>query len=56
MDRAHSKAFLLPAEHDLLHHFVSLHNKAFAWDNSEHGHFWEDFFPPVEISTVEHKP
>lgn len=39
MDRAHSKAFLLPAEHDLLHHFVSLHNKAFAWDNSEHGHF-----------------
>ena len=39
-----------------MHHFVSIQNKGFAWDDSEHGHFHEDFFPPVEIPVVAHTP
>ena len=35
---------------------MMLHNKAFAWDNDEQGHFHEDFFPPIDISVVPHKP
>src|SRR3981081_3001 len=31
-------------------------NQAFAWDDSERGRFREDFFPPVVIPTVEHRP
>jgi hypothetical protein len=54
-DTAHP-GFLLPAERDLLHHFMMLHNEAFAWDNSERGHFREDFFPPIDIPVVPHKP
>jgi hypothetical protein len=48
--------FLLPAERDLLHHFMAIHQEAFAWDDSERGHFREDFFPPVDIPVVPHKP
>ena len=46
MDDLHSTDFLWPAECKLLHHFVSLQNEGFTWDNSERGHFREDFFPP----------
>ena len=46
MDDLHSTDFLWPTERELLHHFVSLQNKGFAWDDSERGHFREDFFPP----------
>ena len=46
--------FLLPAEQDLLHHFMSVHESAFAWEDSERGHFREDFFPPVDIPVVPH--
>ena len=31
-------------------------NQAFAWDDTERGRFREDFFPPVVVPTVEHKP
>ena len=48
--------FLLPAERDLLHHFMMLHQDGFAWDNSERGHFREDFFPPIDIPVVPHTP
>ena len=48
--------FLLPAERDLIHHFMTLHQDAFAWDDSERGHFREDFFPPIEIPVVPHTP
>ena len=48
--------FLLPDECTLLHHFMMLHNKAFAWDNDEWGHFHKEFFPPIDISIVPHKP
>ena len=56
MDDLHSTDFLWPTERELLHHFVSLQNEGFAWDDSEHGHFCEDFFPPVEIPIVAHTP
>ena len=31
-----------------------IHQDAFAWDDSERGHFREDFFLPVEIPTIRH--
>lgn len=48
--------FLWPAERDLLHHFMMLHQDGFAWNDSERGHFREDFFPPVEMPVIPHKP
>jgi hypothetical protein len=48
--------FLLPAERALIHHFMTLHQDAFAWDDSERGHFREDFFPPVETPVIPHTP
>ena len=56
MDDLHSTDFLWPTKHKLLHHFVSLQNEGFTWDDSEHGHFCEDFFPPIEIPIVVHTP
>ena len=35
---------------------MMIHNDAFAWENSERGHFREDFFPPVDIPVIPHKP
>ena len=51
-----NEGFLWPAERDLLHHFMMLHNDGFAWTDSERGHFREDFFPPVDIPVVPHTP
>ena len=48
--------FLLDEERKLLHHFMTLHQDAFAWNDTERGHFREDFFPPVEIPVVPHTP
>jgi hypothetical protein len=48
--------FLLPTERRILHHFMTLHQDAFAWEDAERGHFREDFFPPVEIPVVPHTP
>jgi hypothetical protein len=33
-----------------------LHQDGFTWDDSERGHFKEEFFPPIEIPTIPHKP
>jgi len=55
-DRDNDTGFLTPAERDLLHHFMTLHQDGFAWNDAERGHFREDFFPPVEIPVVPHKP
>ena len=46
--------FLLPEEHKLLHHFMMLHQDMFTWNDSEQGHFREDFFPLVDIPVVPH--
>ena len=48
--------FLWPVERKLMHHFMMLHNEAFAWEPSERGHFREDFFPPIDIPVIPHKP
>ena len=48
--------FLLPAERDLMHYFMMVHEDGFAWESSERGHFREDFFPPVDIPVIPHKP
>jgi hypothetical protein len=56
IDRAHPGDFLLPAEHALMHSFMSIQNAAFAWCDPERGHFREDFFPPINIPTILHKP
>ena len=50
-----NESFLWPAERDLLHHFMMLHNDGFAWTDAESGHFREDF-PPVDIPVVPHTP
>ncbi len=56
IDQAHEGNFLLPEERALMHHFMSIQNEGFAWSDKEHGHFREDFFPPIEIPTILHKP
>lgn len=40
----------------LLHHFMMVQEKAFAWEDNERGSFCRDFFPPVDIPVVEHTP
>jgi hypothetical protein len=56
IDKCHPPGFLLPEERNLMHHFMTLHQDGFAWNDSERGHFREDFFPPVEIPTIAHEP
>ena len=56
LDKVHSGDFLQPEERKLAHHFMMLQNEGFAWDDIERGRFREDFFPPVEIPVIPHKP
>ena len=56
IDKAHKEDFLLPEEQRLAHHFMMLQNQGFAWDDTERGRFREDFFPPIDIPIVPHKP
>ena len=35
---------------------MMLQSEGFAWNNSEWGRFHEDFFAPVDIPVVPHKP
>ncbi len=56
IDAAHPGDFLWPEERLLLHQFMLLHQDGFAWDDSERGHFKEEYFPPIEIPTIPHKP
>ena len=39
-----------------MHHFMCIQNEGFAWDDSERGRFREDFFPPVMMPVIKHKP
>jgi len=56
LDLVHKGDFLWPEERKLFHHLMMEQDQAFAWDDTERGRFREDFFPPVVIPTVEHKP
>ena len=55
-DKQHKGDFLLAEERKLLHHFMMQQSYGFAWDDTERGSFREDFFPPIDIPTVPHKP
>ncbi|CCM06950.1 uncharacterized protein FIBRA_09264 [Fibroporia radiculosa] len=55
-DKLHGGDFLLSAERELIHHFMLLHNNAFAWTDDERGCFKPAYFPPVEIPVVPHTP
>ena len=55
-DKIHASDFLLPEERKLMHQFMCLQNEGFAWNDLERGHFREDFFPPIDIPTIPHKP
>ena len=55
-DKVHDTRFLLPEERKLVHQFMCLQNGSFAWTDQEQGHFQEDFFLPIEILTIPHKP
>jgi hypothetical protein len=48
--------FLWPSKRHLLHYFMMIHNDAFAWETLEREHFREDFFPPIDIPVIPHKP
>jgi hypothetical protein len=56
MDEYHDGDFLWPEERKLVHQLIMQQNEGFAWDDTEKGRFRTDFFPPVEIPTVEHEP
>jgi len=55
-DCMHASDFLLPEECKLIHQFMCLQNGAFTWTNKEQGNFRKDFFPPIKIPTILHKP
>ena len=55
VDQSHEGDFLLEEERKLMHNYMMLHEKNFAWEDSERGTLRHDFFPPVEIPTVEHE-
>ena len=55
-DKVHKEDFLLPEERKLMHHFMMEQSYGFAWNDQERGRFREDFFPPVDIPVVPHKP
>ncbi|KAI0257963.1 hypothetical protein BC834DRAFT_926760 [Gloeopeniophorella convolvens] len=55
-DSVHKGDFLLPEERKLMHHFMMQQSQGFAWDDTERSHFREDFFLPVDIPTIPHKP
>ena len=55
-NKIHASDFLLPKERKLMRQFMCLQNEGFAWNDLERGHFCEDFFPPIDILTILHKP
>jgi hypothetical protein len=56
LDKIHDSDFLWDKERDLLHDFMCKQNEGFAWDDTEHGRFRTDFFPPIDFPVVEHIP
>ena len=43
-------------ERKLMHDFMMLQNEGFAWEDQEQEKFQEDFFLPINIPVVLHKP
>ena len=55
-EKVHKGDILWPEEWKLVHHLMMEQSQAFAWDNTERGRFKTEFFPPVVMPTIEHKP
>jgi hypothetical protein len=56
IEKIHGEDFLLPEERKLMHHFMMEQDLGFAWNDSERGSFREDFFPPIDMPVIPHKP
>ncbi|KAJ3738711.1 hypothetical protein DFH05DRAFT_1381669, partial [Lentinula detonsa] len=56
IDDAHNGSFLWPEERAAVHQLMMLHERAFAWEESEKGQFKPEYFPPVEMPVIEHIP
>ena len=56
IDKNHAKEKWWPEEMKLIHAFMKLQEKAFAWEASEGGNFRTDFFPPVKFPVLPHVP
>ena len=56
IDKKHEGNFLLPEERKLMHHFMMEQELGFAWNDLQRGKFREDFFPPIDMPIVPHKP
>ena len=41
---------------NLVFEMLMTNEAVLAWDDSERGKFWEDYFDPVVIQTIEHEP
>jgi hypothetical protein len=52
VDQIHDEDFLWPGERKLLHYFMMVHNKNFAWNDLERGTFKEKYFPPVKLPVL----
>ncbi|KAG2070531.1 hypothetical protein BDR04DRAFT_993400, partial [Suillus decipiens] len=49
-------SYLWPEEQKFAVHVLLNNEFALAWDKSEKGCFWDDYFPPIIIPTIEHVP
>ena len=56
MDKVHGSEFLWLEEKKMVHHLIMQQNEVFTWDDTKKGKFQEEFFLPVEMLTIEHKP
>ena len=48
--------FIWDGEKKIVHHFLQIHEDAFAWDETEKGSFKKPYFSPVKIPVIEHIP
>jgi len=54
-DKAHP-GFWWVEERKLIHYFMMIQNEAFAWEESERGRLKPEYFKPIKIATIPHKP
>ncbi|KAF9536200.1 hypothetical protein CPC08DRAFT_617445, partial [Agrocybe pediades] len=50
------EGFFTEQEVWLIHWIIRAHEKAFAWNESEKGHFREDYFDPIKLPVLPHTP
>jgi len=51
-----ASGFLWLDEQKLVLFLIKAQEEGIAWDTSEWGNFWKDYFDPVVIPTIEHIP